>query len=387
MNTVLHTTLAMPAGTVRDRIAASVLDTLSDRPEMDDRELKRVIARTAARELTGSRLALAEQQHMIEQLFHSMRGYDVLQPLMDDPDVTEIMVNGPDHVYYESCGKLRESGIRFDNADHLANLVAHLFSRGNRMVSHASPIADIRLPDGSRANAVLPPVAPDGPILTIRRFTGIRLRMDALVREGTLDDAQADYLARSVRERRSIFICGGTGSGKTTFLNILSSCIPPAERVVTIEDSAELSIQGPENIVRLEARTAGPDGTGEVGLDTLVRTALRLRPDRIIIGEVRGPEAAGMLQALNTGHKGSLCTGHGNSCKDMLLRLATLAQGAARIPYSAILRQVGTAVDLVVHMERRPDGRRTVDEIRSVIPDDEHGFRLLPVRPGAEDAL
>ncbi len=368
-----------PVRPVRDRIATAVLDSLCENPEMDDRELKRVIARTAAREMAGSRLALTEQQRMIEQLFHAMRGFDVLQPLMEDGEITEIMVNGPDHVFYESGGTLHESPIRFENADHLSNLIVHLFSRGNRLVSQSTPIADIRLPDGSRANAILPPVAPDGPILTIRRFAGIRLRMDALVTEGTLTDSQAAYLAQAVRERKNIFICGGTGSGKTTFLNILSSCIPVTERVVTIEDSAELRIQGPDNLVRLESRTAGPDGNGEVGLDSLVRASLRLRPDRIIIGEVRGPEAADMLQALNTGHKGSLCTGHGNSCRDMLLRLATLAQSASGIPYSAILRQLGTAVDLVVHMERYPDGRRVVDEIRSVCPDDEHGFRLSPV--------
>ena len=377
MNTA--TCIISPTRPVRDRIAASVLDNLCENPEMDDRELKRVIARTAAREMSGSHLAFSEQQRMIEQLFHAMRGFDVLQPLMEDPNVTEIMVNGPGKVYYESGGILYPSTVRFENAEHLSNLIVHLFSRGNRMVSQSCPIADIRLPDGSRANAILPPVAPDGPILTIRRFTGIRLRLDALIDEGTLSGEQAAFLRDAVRDRRSIFICGGTGSGKTTFLNILSSCIPPAERVVTIEDSAELSLQGLDNLVRLETRTAGPDGIREIGLPSLVRTALRLRPDRIIIGEVRGPEAADMLQALNTGHRGSLCTGHGNSCRDMLLRLATLAQSASGIPYSAILRQIGTAVDLVVHMERIPCGRRIVDEIREVTPDEEHGFRLCPV--------
>lgn len=364
---------------VRDRISTAVLDSLCENPEMDDKELKRVIARTAAREMTGLRLAFPDQQRLIEQLFHAMRGFDVLQPLMDDPDVTEVMVNGPFQVFFEKEGVLRKSGIRFDHAEHLSNLIVHLFSRGNRMVSQSSPIADVRLPDGSRANAILPPVAPDGPILTIRRFTGIRLQMEALVREGTLSERQAAFLRDAVRARRSVFICGGTGTGKTTFLNILSSCIPPSERVVTIEDSAELSLQGLDNLVRLEARTAGPDGLGEIGLASLVRTALRLRPDRLIIGEVRGMEAADMLQALNTGHKGSLCTGHGNSCRDMLLRLATLAQAAAGIPYAAVLRQIGSAVDLVVHMQRLPDGRRVVDEMCRVQPDEEAGFCLFPV--------
>ena len=383
MNTA--TFLVTPTRPVRDRIAAAVLDNLCDNPEMDDRELKRVIARTAAREMSGSHLAFSEQQKMIEQLFHAMRGFDVLQPLMEDPAVTEIMVNGPERVYYESGGMIYPSPVRFENTEHLLNLIVHLFSRGNRLISQSCPIADIRLPDGSRANAILPPVAPDGPILTIRRFTGIRLRLEALISEGTLTENQAVFLRNAVRDRRSIFICGGTSSGKTTFLNILSSCIPPTERVVTIEDSAELSLQGLDNLVRLETRSAGPDGVKEVGLSSLVRTALRLRPDRVIIGEVRGPEAADMLQALNTGHRGSLCTGHGNSCRDMLLRLATLAQSASGVPYSAVLRQIGTAVDLVIHMERLQSGRRIVDEIREVFPDEEHGFRLCPVEVEGED--
>ena len=373
------TTLFPAATPIRERISTTVLDRLCAHPDMDDHALKRLIAHTAARELSGSRLAWNEQQHMIEHLYHAMRGYDVLQPLMDDADVTEIMVNGPGQIYYEAGGVLHASAIRFEDADHLSNLIVHLFSRGNRSVSQSAPVADVRLPDGSRANAVLPPVAPDGPILTIRRFTGIRLQMEALVKEGTLGEAQASYLSKAVRERRSIFICGGTGTGKTTFLNILSSCIPPGERVVTIEDSAELRIQGAANLVRLEARTPGPDGTGEIDMEDLVRTALRLRPDRIIVGEVRGSEAAAMLQALNTGHRGSLCTGHGNSCRDMLFRLAALAHTAAGLPYSSLLRQVGTAVDLVIHMERLAVGRRGVDEIRAVHPDEEQGSRLEPV--------
>ncbi len=368
---------------VRERISTAVLDRLSTHPDMDDRALKRLIARTAANELTGTRLALDEQRQMIDRLYHAMRGYDVLQPLMDDDAVTEIMVNGPRQVFFEAGGVVRPANIRFEDADHLHNLIVHLFARGNRTVSQSAPIADVRLPDGSRANAVLPPVAPDGPILTIRRFTGIRLRMEALICEGTLSQTLAGFLTRAVRDKRSIFICGGTGAGKTTFLNILTSCIPPQERIVTIEDSAELQVQGTANLVRLEARSAGPDGSGGVDMEDLLRTAMRLRPDRIIVGEVRGSEAAVMLQALNTGHRGSLCTGHGNSCRDMLLRLAALAHARAGIPYASLLRQVGTAVDLVLHMDRLPDGRRVVDEIRAVWPDEEHGFRLEPV-PGPD---
>ncbi len=372
-----------PVLPLHERISTAVLDRLGAQPDLDDRALKRLIARTAARELTGTRLALDEQRKVIDRLYHAMRGYDVLQPLMDDDTVTEIMVNGPRQVFFEAGGVVRASTIRFENIDHLHNLIVHLFARGNRTVSQSTPIADVRLPDGSRANAILPPVAPDGPILTIRRFTGIRLRMEALVREGTLSQALAAFLTRAVVNRRSILICGGTGTGKTTFLNILTSCIPSHERIVTIEDSAELQVQGAANLVRLEARAPGPDGSGGIDMEALLRTAMRLRPDRIIVGEVRGGEAATMLQALNTGHRGSLCTGHGNSCRDMLLRLATLAQARAGIPYSSLLRQVGTAVDLVLHMERLPDGRRVVDEIRTVWPDEEHGFRLEPV-PGPD---
>ncbi|MBN1891252.1 MAG: CpaF family protein, partial [Clostridiales bacterium] len=263
-------------------------------------------------------MTLSEKRDLALSIFNSMRRLDVLQPMMEDPGITEIMVNGFDCVFFERDGFLFDSDIHFKDQETLQAVLTHFFSRANRPLNEASPIADLRLPDGSRANAVLPPIAPDGPILTIRKFTGIRPNMESLIRQEFISEEAADYLAEAVKNKQTIFICGGTGSGKTTFLNTLSSFIPKDERVVTIEDSAELSLQGLNNLVRLEARLPGPDGQGGINIGQLIRTALRMRPDRIIVGEVRGSEAADMLHALHTGHPGSLCTGHANSCVEML---------------------------------------------------------------------
>jgi pilus assembly protein CpaF len=240
-------------------------------------------------------------------------------------------------------------------------------------------VADLRLPDGSRANAVLSPVAPDGPIFTIRKFTGVRPDIETMISQGFLSASAADYLSSSVRARKTIFLCGGTGSGKTTFLNTLSSFIPAEERVVTIEDSAELSLQGLQNLVRLEARLPGPDGQGEISIGQLIRTALRMRPNRIIVGEVRGSEAADMLHALHTGHPGSLCTGHANSCEEMLTRLATMVLAGSALPFDAVIRQIVMGVDILVHIVRTSEGKRMIDEIVEVGPLENNQFTVIPI--------
>ena len=286
------------------------------------------------------------------------------------------MVNGPDNIFYEKKGKLYKSDIRFKDASTLQTVISCFFANQNRPLNEANPISDLRLPDGSRANAVLPPVAPDGPIVTIRKFTGISHDIVSLIRQGFISEEAARFLCECVKNKKTVFLCGGTGSGKTTFLNTLSSFIPKDERVITIEDSAELNLIGISNLVRMEARLPGPDGSGEVNIGTMIRAALRMRPDRIIVGEVRGTESADMMHALNTGHPGSMCTGHANSCIEMLERLAGMVMAGSSLPYEAIVTQLAMGIDLIVHITRNKEGRRYIDEISSVLPSKDNEFRL-----------
>ena len=356
-----------------------ILIRLQDQRNVDDDAFRQIIADVISSETRSMKMPLDEKRELALGIFNSMRRLDILQPMMDDPDITEIMVNGPSHIFYEKNGKLYPSRLTFKDAAALEGVITNFFSRANRPLNESSPVADLRLPDGSRANAVLPPVAPDGPIFTIRKFTGVRPDIDTMIAQGFLTDAAADYLREAVRSRQTIFLCGGTGSGKTTFLNTLSSFIPKEERVVTIEDSAELSLQGLKNLVRLEARLPGPDGLGEITIGHLIRTALRMRPSRIIVGEVRGGEAADMLQALHTGHPGSLCTGHANSCIEMLSRLATMVLAGSSLPYDAVIRQIEMGVDILIHITRTSDGRRRIDEICRVGPLRDNDFTVIPI--------
>ena len=348
---------------IRKRIEANILTLLHTGEETDDAAFREIIADAISKDPDTSSLPLVEKRTLAERIFNAMRRMDILQPLMEDSEVTEIMVNGPFRIFYEKGGRLYRSDVAFKDLPSLENLLIHFFSRANRPLNESSPLADLRLPDGSRANAVLPPIAPDGPIFTIRKFTGVHPDMKELIRQGFISEEAADYLRESVIARKTIFLCGGTGSGKTTFLNTLSAFIPSDERVITIEDSAELSLQGLPNLVRLEARLPGPEGSGEIGIGQLIRTALRMRPSRIIVGEVRGSEAADMLHALHTGHPGSLCTGHANSCDEMLSRLATMVMAGSSLPYSAISRQIAMGIDILIHITRSSSGRRYVDEI------------------------
>ncbi len=362
----------------RQRLIGRVLQRLGSGANESDEAVRRLILMTVAEEFAGSRLTVQDRQTIAFQLFNAMRGLDVLQPLMDDPDITEIMVNAPSSIYFEKFGQIAQADIHFHDRQHLTGVITNFFGRANRMLHEKKPLADMRLTGGARAHAALPPVAPDGPVLTIRKFTGLRPEMAALIENGFISMQAADDLAAAVRNRKTLFICGGTGTGKTTFLNILSEYIPASERVVTIEDAAELSLQGIPNLVRLESRQPGPDGDGGIALSDLIRSSLRMRPDRIIVGEVRGQEAFDMLQAMNTGHPGSLCTGHGNSCQDMLERLALMVLMAVQLPWSAVRGLISSALDIVIHLQRTPTGQRQVHEIYEVLSGGTEKFLLNP---------
>ena len=353
---------------IKDKLVYYVLSVLNTEADPSDDRLKEIISEVIGIDSSTGSLPLEQKRALALSVFNSLRRLDVIEPLMEDPSITEIMVNGPDKVFYEKGGKLYKTDIRFKDAESLKTVISCFFANRNRPLNEANPISDLRLPDGSRANCVLPPVAPDGPIVTIRKFTGISHDIVTLIRQGFISEEAARFLCECVKNKKTVFLCGGTGSGKTTFLNVLSSFIPPDERVVTIEDSAELNLQGIDNLVRMEARLPGPDGSGEVNIGMMIRAALRMRPDRIIVGEVRGSESADMMHALNTGHRGSLSTGHVNSCLEMLERLTGMVMAGSSLPYDAIMTQLSMGIDIMIHITRDRTGRRYVDEICSVLP-------------------
>lgn len=322
---------------------------------------------------------ISKKRELADMVFNSMRRLDILQPVIDDKSITEIMINGPDRLFIERGGRISRLSEKFDSVEKLDDVIQAIVSRTNRTVNEASPIVDITLPDGSRVNVVLRPVALNGPIMTIRKFPDKPMTMEMLVEAGSLTAEAAEDLGCLVRARYNIFICGGTGSGKTTFLNALSAKIPPDERLITIEDSAELQINGVDNIVRLETRNANSEGRGKVTIRELIKTSLRMRPERIIVGEVRGEEALDMLQAMNTGHDGSLSTGHANSAADMLKRLETMVLAAAPLPLEAIRQQIASAIDIIVFLARLRDKTRRVLEICEVAGCFNGQIRLNPL--------
>lgn len=324
-------------------------------------------------------LTAAQKQQLIEQLFHSFRGLDVLQPLVDDKSITEIMINAHDQIFIEQNGKLLLTDIQFESREKLEDTIQAIVARVNRIVNESSPIVDARLLDGSRVNVVLPPVALRGPAMTIRKFPEHPMTLDELIRKGALTEEAGDFLIRLVRAKYNLFIGGGTGSGKTTFLNALSQFIPADERIITIEDSAELQIRGVPNLVSLETRNANTEGRGEISIRDLIRSSLRMRPNRIVVGEVRGAEALDMLSAMNTGHDGSLSTGHANSTTDMLSRLETMVLSGAALPVEVIRRQIASAIEIMVHLQRLRDRSRRVTEISEVIGVENGEVRLQPL--------
>ena len=347
--------------------------------DLSDEDLREIITAMVMEEYQKQHLSLKEKLRISRELFYSLRGLDVMQEILEDEEVTEIMVNGYDRIFIEKKGQLYRYKGSFSSAEKLNDIIQSIVAKANKRVNEASPIVDTRLPDGSRVNVVLNPIAVKGPAVTIRKFPKKKLTMEDLVRLGSITEEASRYLKRLVEEGYNIFISGGTGSGKTTFLNALTGFIPRNERIITIEDSAELKIDTIENLVSLECRPANTEGENEVTIRDLIRTALRMRPTRIIVGEVRGPEALDMLQAMNTGHDGSLSTGHGNSPSDMLTRLETMVLTGCDMPLNAIRAQIASAIDIMVHLGRVRDGSRKVLEIAQISGFENGAIHLSPL--------
>ena len=334
--------------------------------ERSDAQIQELIDEMLVRESKETPMTLEERKQLRKELFHAIRKLDVLQDLVDDASITEIMINGPDCIFIEQNGRLYQSDLRFESREKLQNVIQQIVADCNRVVNEASPIVDARLRSGARVNVVLGPVALNGPIVTIRRFPDKPIMMEDLIAYGSITREVSEWLGKLVRAKYNIFISGGTGSGKTTFLNALSYYIPKEERVITIEDSAELQILGIPNLVRMETRNANVEGCREITIRDLIKTSLRMRPDRIIVGEVRGGEAFDMMQCMNTGHDGSMSTGHANSSQDMMSRLENMILMGMDIPLTAIKQQIASGIDIIVHLGRLRDRSRKVLEIVEV---------------------
>ena len=343
-----------------------LMEKLDIARELSDEEIREAIDAVMLGDKNSFPLTLRDRTRLREELFCSVRKLDVLQELIDDDSVTEIMVNGPDSIFIERDGKVKKHDRSFTSLEKLEDVIQQIVGRCNRVVNESAPIVDARLAGGARVNAVVPPASIDGPVLTIRRFSEKPVTMERLIAWDSITEECASSLEEMVKDRFSIVIGGGTGSGKTTFLGALSGFIPEDERIITIEDNAELRIQGIPNLVRLEAKSANTEGGRDITIRDLIRTALRMRPDRIIVGECRGPEALDMLQAMNTGHAGSLGTAHANSCPDMLIRLETMVLMGASLPLEAIRRQIASGVDILVHLGRMKDKSRKVIEVAEI---------------------
>ncbi|MEL7654624.1 MAG: CpaF family protein [Bacillota bacterium] len=339
----------------------------SRQEQLSDEDVLSLIEDYVLRDHRADHYSFRTKGEVISGIFNATRkDLDLLQPYADDKEVSEIMVNGIDNIFIEKKGKIKKLDIRFETKEDLEEIIRRIAAKVHREINELNPIVDARLEDGSRVNAVYKNVALNGPILTIRRFPENRITMEELQKTGTITKEAADFLETMVRAGYNIFISGGTSSGKTTFLNVLSEYIPKDERVIVIEDSAELQITGIDNIVRLECKNANVQGKGEVSVRQLIKASLRMRPDRIIVGEVRGEEVLDMIQAMNTGHDGSLSTGHGNSPEGMLSRIEAMFLQAADYPVDAIRNQIAEALDIIVHLGRLPDKSRKVLEISEI---------------------
>lgn len=355
------------------------MSLLENRDELSDQDILDAIDELVLAEGRELRLSLRAKEEFRRELFCSVRKLDVLQELVDDPSVTEIMVNGYRNIFVEKSGKIRKWEKAFSSEERLWDVIQQIAGRCNRVVNEETPILDARLANGARVNAVLPPVSLDGPVLTIRRFPDEPITMVKLVAWGSITQAAADFLKKLVSSGYTILVGGGTSTGKTTFLNVLSACIPREERIVTIEDNAELQLLGLDNVVRLEARAANLEGGREITIRDLLRTALRMRPSRIIIGEVRSGEAGDFLSCLNTGHSGSLGSAHANSVRDMIGRLENMVLMGMNIPIPVIRRQIVSGIEILVHLGRDGNGKRRVEEIAEItgLKGDEVQIRTL----------
>lgn len=364
---------------LKELLQKKVMEDIDLTREISDEELYLIIDHILIDYCKTVYIPMQEKQSLRKQIFNSIRKLDVLQELIEDPSITEIMVNGKDHIFIEQDGRIIETENKFSSIQKLEDVVQQIVSHSNRIINEASPIVDSRLPDGSRVNIVLPPVAMEGPIITIRKFPDKPITMERLIELKAISTEVADFLKLLVTAGYNIFISGGTGAGKTTFLNVLSNFIPSDERIITIEDSAELQIRNISNLVRLEVRNANSEGSNEITIRDLIKTSLRMRPDRIIVGEVRGEETVDMLQALNTGHDGSLSTGHANSPRDMLSRLESLVLLSAEIPLLAVRKQIASAIDIIVHLGRLRDRSRRLLEVTEVMDCKEDEIGLNPL--------
>lgn len=382
---------------IRNDLIAQLKSEVHCHPDlttMNDGELRTVITKQLEQKLQWasqnspeawkqlSSLNFREKKSIESAVFEAIRGLGVLGQIITDTDITEVMINGYRDIFVEKAGQLKKLTDHFESRQELETIITKFVSQAGRVVNESEPIVDTHLEDGSRVNVVMPPIALNGPIVTIRRFPKEAMTVKKLIQYGSITSEVAEVLELLVRSRYNIFVSGGTGSGKTTFLNALSNFIPRDERIITIEDSAELQIKNIDNLVRLETRNAGPDGSGAITIKDLIKSALRMRPDRIVVGEVRGAEALDMLQAMNTGHDGSLSTGHANSTYDMLSRLETMVlQGAAGLPLEAIRQQIGSAVDIIIHLSRLRDKSRKTMEIVEILGYDSttRTYRINPL--------
>lgn len=362
-----------------EKLKTKLISRIDVSRDISDEELNEIITAMVLEEYRGRNISLREKLKISRELFYSVRGLDVMQEILEDDEVTEIMINAYNSIFIEKRGKLYRYSRSFSSPEKLKDVIQSIVAKTNKRVNEASPIVDTRLGDGSRVNVVLDPIATKGPAVTVRKFSKKVMSMEDLAAIGTITKEASEYLRRLVAGGYNIFISGGTGSGKTTFLNALAGYIPKDERIITIEDSAELRISGIENLVSMECRPANVEGENEITIRDLIRTALRMRPTRIIVGEVRGPETLDMLQAMNTGHDGSLSTGHGNSPSDMLTRLETMVLMGAEMPLYAIRSQIAAALDIMVHLGRFRDGSRKVLEIAEVCDMEEGAIKLAPL--------
>lgn len=354
--------------------------------KMEDDELEKKIEDIVFERIGNQYCSIDQKVSIVQQVYSSIRGFGLLDTIISDDTITEVMINGPENVFIEQNGRLFKLDKQFESQRRLEDIIQRIVGLAGREVNQANPICDTRLPDGSRVNVVLPPIALCGPTLTIRKFSKTPMTIEKLIEYGSITQEIADKLELLVKAKYNIFISGGTGSGKTTFLNALSNYIPKDERVITIEDSAELQILGVENLVSLETRNANASGAGQITIRDLIKSSLRMRPERIIVGECRGGEALDMLQAMNTGHDGSLSTGHANSTEDMLSRLETMVlQGAEGLPLEAIRQQIASAVDIIIHLSRLRDKSRKTMEITEVVGYENGRVVLNPLYVFEED--
>ena len=350
----------------KEMIREQVLQSIDMTREADEQELHEIIDRVIEREVEYKYITIEQRIRIHQDIFNSIRGLGVIEDLLEDENVTEIMINGKDHIFIEKEGRIERYSGCVGSDQRLHDIIQQIVGNTNRRVNESNPIADARLSDGSRVNVVLPPIALDGAVITIRKFAKEQITIEQLIKWKSITVEAADFLKKLVVSGYNIFVSGGTGSGKTTFLNVLSNFISADERVVTIEDSAELQLKNIKNIVRLETRQANSQGENEITIRDLIKTSLRMRPDRIIVGEVRGHEVLDMLQAMNSGHDGSLSTGHANSPKDMLARLETMVLMGMEIPLNAVRAQIASGIDIIVHLSRMPDKSRKVVEVNEV---------------------